>query len=319
MNLAKELRGFKGEVKFNEPLSRHTTFGIGGRAIIWARPEDVYSLRLLLKIAAAKRMPVLLIGRGSNLLIADKPIKALVINLSSGNFSKISCYPQGLVAGSGANVNKLVERCAEFGFTGLEFLAGIPATLGGAIRMNAAAISAGKPCSMADVVQELKVMSQDGRIKTLKKKDLKFGYKSCNISKCVIIEAKLKLKPGLKSSVKRLARENIARKRETQDLSHPSAGCIFKNPSQEVSRGLTAGYLVDKAGLKGAKVGAAQVSRRHANFIINSGRATAKDVLKLIKAIKSRVKKVYNIELEPEIEMIKDIKINPGSNRVLIL
>ena len=319
MNLAKELKGFKGEVKFNEPLSRHTTFRIGGRAKVWARPEDIYSLKLLLKIAAARRMPVLLIGRGSNLLIADKPINALVINLSTGNFSNISKYPQGLIAGSGVSVNKLIERCAEFGFTGLEFLAGIPATLGGAIRMNAAAKSSGKPCSMADVVREIKVMAQNGRIKTLKKNDFKFGYKSCNISECLILEAKLKLRPALKSFVKILARENIARKREAQDLNHPSAGCIFKNPSQEVSAGLTAGYLIDRAGLKGFRVGSAQVSLRHANFIINCGGASAQDVLKLMKEIKLRVKKVYNIELVPEIGIIKDIEKIRDSRQARIL
>lgn len=319
MNSAKELKGFKGEIKLSEPLSRHTTFKIGGRAKIWARPRDIYSLRLLLKFASSRRLPVLVIGRGSNLLITDRPINALVINLSSGDFSNITKERQGLAAGAGIAVNKLIDRCGKFGFTGLEFLAGIPATLGGAVWMNAAAISAGKPCSMADVVQELKVMTPMGRVKTLRKNNLKFGYKRCNIPKCIIIEARLKLKPGLESTLKRLTKENIIHKSKTQDLNHPSAGCIFRNPSQEVSGGLTAGYLIDKAGLKGVKSGSAQVSLRHANFIINCGRAKAQDVLKLIKLIKAKVRKTYNIELEPEIGIINDIKKIPASYKPVIL
>ena len=304
MNLLKELKGFRGEIKFREPLSLHTTFKIGGKVKIWTRPQNYHSLRLLIRLAKISGIPIFMVGGGSNLLVRDYSLEAIAINLASANFSKINLGLNSVIAGAGIGISRLIERCCEADRGGLEFLAGIPATLGGAICTNAGAVTGRKAESMSDVVAEVKIMRDDGKIYILKRKDLEFGYRHSNLCQCIILAAKLKLKRRSGRSIGQLLRENLKNRQNRQELNFPSAGCIFKNPSKEAAKGLRAGYLIERAGFKGRRAGRAEVSARHANFIINRGGAKASDVIKLISAIKRRLKEKFAIHLEPEIKII---------------
>lgn len=319
MNLVKLLDEFQGEIRFDEPLSGHTTFRIGGAVKIWAKPQDLAALRLLVKFAAGSGLPILMVGKGSNLLVSDKPLCAIAVNLSSENFSKIIRKSRDFVVGAGAGLNNLLQASCTAHLGGLEFLAAIPATLGGAIWMNAAAINAGRSVSMADVLKEITVLTAQGEVRDIKKKDFKFSYRKSGLQQCIILQARLGLNLRPESAIRKDIRDNILRRRKLQDLSHPSAGCVFKNPCAKVAGGLAAGYLIEGAGLKGRSVGGARVSARHANFIINSGNAKAADVLKLINLIRKQVKKSFSIELEPEIKFIENNKKFPISKKAKFL
>lgn len=310
MNLAKELKNFKGEIKFGEPLSRHTTFRIGGKVKIWAKPFDYSSLRLLINLAKLSAMPILMVGAGSNLLVSDDSLEAIAINLSAGNFSKFRLNSNIVSAGAGLGLARLIECSLEAGLGGIEFLAGIPASLGGAIRTNAGTTIEGRIKSISEVLEELRIMTADTKIVTLEKKDLGFVYRDSNLSQCIILEAKLKLKRKSKVKIKKLLRENLKDRLETQGTDYACAGCIFKNPGVKLLGAKSAGFLIDKSGFKGKRVGAAEVSVRHANFIINRGGAKAKDVIKLISLIKGKVKEKFAITLESEIKII-DFKLVP--------
>jgi UDP-N-acetylmuramate dehydrogenase len=319
MNLPKALKRFKGEIKFNEPLSRQTTFKIGGKVRIWAKPNDLSSLRLLLKFAGESGLPILIIGNGSNILASDDSIEALAINLSAKNFSKISIDSKEIVAGAGINLGQLIKRCARAKKGGLEFLAGIPATLGGAIWMNAAAISEDKIYSTADILDEVRILTPNGRISNIKRSKIKFGYKTSNLPNCIILSAGLNLKNKSRNNINKIISKNIKRRANSQELKIPSAGCIFKNPSNNVSSGISAGYLIDRAGLKGRSIGRAQISKKHANFIVNLGRAKAGDVIRLIKLIRKKVLQKFAIELEPEIKIISNSRKFLPSGKVRFL
>ncbi|MBU2541007.1 MAG: UDP-N-acetylmuramate dehydrogenase [Candidatus Omnitrophica bacterium] len=295
------MKGFKGEIKFKEPLSLHTTFRIGGAINLWAEPGDIPSLRMLLKFAREEDLAVLVVGGGSNLLCKDKFLNALAINLCSPFFSKIRINSKGIIAGAGAKTPHLIKEALKAGRGGLEFLAGIPATLGGAIWMNAAAGPGG---STADIVESVQIMNAAGRIRNIRRADLEFKYRGLNLSRCIILKAQLKLTRQPRGNIKELLTTNLKRRKRSQELNASSAGCVFKNPSQEVGKGITAGYLIQKAKLKGTSCGRAYVSKRHANFIINKGDAKAKDVIALMNKVKTKVKDKFAIRLEPEINII---------------
>lgn len=308
MNLRKLLKEFKGELRRDEPLWRHTTFKIGPKAKIWAQPEDLASLKLLLKFSIQERLGVLLIGNGSNLLIESGQQAIVAVNLSAGFFSKIVINSNLVTAGAGVNLSRLIKCCAKANKGGIEFLAGIPATLGGAIWMNAAAISAGEGHCIAEIIEEIEVLTADERVKKISRNKINFSYKSSGLSQCIILSARLRLKEKPQREIMRLVRENLQRRSSTQELRYPSAGCVFENPSQRVAKGLSAGYLIEEAGLKGKAIGRAFVSNRHANFIINRGGAKASDVIKLIKYVKSQVRKKFKVKLEPEVKIINNVK-----------
>lgn len=312
MNLPRSLKRFKGQLAFKEQLAKHTTFKIGGPVKIWAQPASISSLRLLLQFAADEGLPILVVAEGSNLLVADSQLEALAIHLDSLAFSRIRFQGSDIIVGAGAKLTPVLNHCLVAGKSGIEFLAGIPASVGGAIWCNAAALSGAKMRSMADIVEGLTVMTADGKLEHLKRRQIDFGYKSCSLSQCIILGARLALEKSSFKKVKGLLVKNMARRIKTQPLQFSSAGCIFKNPSGAVSTGLTAGYLIDKALLKGKRIGGAQVSTVHANFIINTGKASAQDVLELIDLIKIKVRKKFRVELEPEIKIIRDIALLPA-------
>jgi len=293
MNWWKEL---KGSVKRNEPLKKHTTFKIGGPARFFIEPKDINDLKLLIILLKRHRIPCFVIGAGSDLLVSDKGVSSAIIRLSSPDFKAIVFQGSYVEIGAGRSLREVIVACAKKGLSGMEFLAGIPGTIGGALAMNAGQTREG--LSMGDFVETVTAIDFNGRIKTLAKKDVKFGYRSSNLSKYIIVSACLKLTKRSKDQIRKTMGKYIAYRRASQDYSGASAGCIFKNPEGDF-----AGRLIDACGLKGKKVGGACVSSKHANFIINKGKGKAKDVLALIRLIKRTVKNRYTLELVPEIKI----------------
>lgn len=274
--------------------SEHTTFRIGGPAKFFIEARDIDELKLILSKVKKYNMPLLVIGRGSNILVSDKGVKAVVLQLNSPAFKKVRFNKNHLEAGSAITLSQILKETEERGLSGLEFLAGIPGTVGGALIMNA-----GIPGrNIGDLVREVKVMDYNGNIKNLKIKDIKFGYRISSLSKYIILKARFKLMKKNRQEIRNKISEYIAYRKLTQDLSRPSAGCIFKNP-----KGKSAGRLIDLCGLKGRSIGGASISKKHANFILNKGNARAEDVLKLMSLIKKRVKQKFDIALNPEIKI----------------
>ena len=293
-------RDLKGKIRFREPLSKHTTFKIGGAARVYIEPRDCADLKILLKKTKRYKIPLRLIGRGSNILVADRGLKAAVIKLSAPYFRKINSEGEKIRVGAGVELAEIIKFCLQHKLGGLEFLWGIPGTLGGALIMNAGISDKGKNLSIGDLVSEVEVMDGCGKIKIFKKEKLKFNYRNSNLANYIVIAASLKLKrqdrEKIKAQIKSYARQRCL----NQELSYPSAGCIFKNPLHG-----SAGKLIDLCGLKGTRLGDAEVSPKHANFIINKGKAKAEDVLSLIDYLKRKVKQRFKIDLAPEIEIWK--------------
>jgi len=291
MNWQKSL---KGKVKTQESLKRHTTFKIGGPAKIFFEPRDIEGLRSALNLSKKNRIPILVIGAGSNILVSGNGLEAIVLRLNAPGFKKIIFKHNRLEAGSGAFLSQIVRKAGELGLSGAESLWGIPGTVGGALIMNAGV----RGEDIADLVEDVRVMDYNGNIKILNKSDIKFGYRKSDLAKYIILSATLNLVKCDKKKVKARITKYLAYRRDTQDLSLPSAGCVFKNP-----KGHSAGRLIDLCGLKGKRVGNACISFKHANFIVNLGNARAKDVLKLMALAKREVRRKFNIDLEPEIKI----------------
>lgn len=294
----------KGKVKLREPLKNHTTFKIGGPAKFFIEPKDIDDLKVLLNLLKRYKLPFLLIGAGSNLLINDKGVDRAVLSLSSPYFKRIHLKNTSLKVAAGTMLNRVVLAAQRYGLSGLEFLVGIPGTIGGALAMNAGIseevhnVHQFTVHSIGDVVKKVTVMDYNGNIKTLNKKDIKFGYRTSNLSKYIILDAQLKLFKRDKKEIKNRIKRYINYRKSTQDSTWNSAGCIFKNP-----KGYSAGKLIDLCGLKGEKIGNACISGKHANFILNTGQAKARDVFKLIDLIRKEVKNKFNITLKPEIKI----------------
>ena len=284
-----------GEVITNFPLKEHTTFKIGGVADLYVCPNNLMELINSLSILKENNVPYFLLGAGSNLLISDKGIRGAVIKLGEG-FDYAHAKGDYILAGAGVSLAKLASeaKCAEL--TGLEFASGIPGSLGGALFMNAGAYGG----EMKDVVTEVSFIDSDGTVKTVSCNECDFGYRKSIFSKGdkIIISAKLTLKKGNKEEISAKMRELNGKRKEKQPLEYPSAGSTFKRPE-----GHFAGSLIEQAGLKGYTLGGAQVSEKHAGFIINTGNATAKDVCELIEYVKKTVFEKFGVQLEPEVKI----------------
>jgi UDP-N-acetylmuramate dehydrogenase len=285
-------KGLKVKVKLNEPMKAYTTFKIGGPARYFIEPFDAEALKLLLKTLKRYNIPFLVMGAGSNILANDKGVAAAVLRLNAASFKKISIRNHCIDAGAAAMLGRIIACAQKHGLSGLEFLAGIPGTVGGALAMNA-----GVPGdSIGDTVEEVRVMDYCGRVKTIKKKDITFGYRKSSLAKYIILSARLKLSAGNKNEIRNKISRNLRHRWSVHDLSRPSAGCAFKNPD-----GISAGRLMDLCGLKGKRIGRACISHKHANFILNMGNANSSDVLRLMNLARDQVKKKFKISLEPEI------------------
>jgi UDP-N-acetylmuramate dehydrogenase len=284
----------KVNLRDNEPLSRHTSLRLGGPARYFAEPRNYAELKLLLSEAKRDNIPILIIGSGSNILVSDSGVNAFVIRLARGDFSKIAYSGKSVHSGCGVRINRLLNFFVKSGLTGLEFLSGIPGTVGGALAMNAGAWSR----AIGDKLLDVTVMDYSGKVKTLSGNKIKFGYRSSPLSKFIILEGTFKVSPARRSLVRAEIKGYLEKRKITQDLSRPSAGCIFKNP-----QGLSAGKLIDACGLKGKICGGARISDKHANFILNADKAKARDILRLIKLIQDKVRAEYGIKLEPEVKI----------------
>jgi len=283
----------KGKVRFSEPLAKHTTFRIGGPAKIWIEPKGVEDLKKILEFSKRNRLKYLVIGNGSNILADDKGFNGVIIRLSSPYFREMNVKGTRVIAGAGAALSNLIRTCCKKSLAGLEGLIGIPGTLGGALCLNA-----GYKTNIGDFVTKVRIMDKTGKTKTLKKKDLKFGYRTSNLSRYILINAELKLKKDDRAYLEKLCSHLLKLKKNKQPWYGRSAGCVFKNPKK---KNISAGELIDRCGLKGERIGGAKVSEKHANFIVNINRAKSKDVKLLIDKVKKNVRKKFKVEHEPEI------------------
>lgn len=288
-------------IKKKVSLKNFTTFRIGGPAKYFFVAKTKSDIISGISWAKDKKLPFFILGRGSNLLVADRGFDGLVIKIKNQKF-KITSTNQNLKiieCEAGMLLNQVVGLAIKNNLAGLEWAIGIPGTVGGAIYGNAGAFKR----SMKEVVKEVEIFDvKTGKIKKLKNKDCKFNYRDSIFKKkknLIILSAKLQLKKGSKNQIQKRLRKYLNYRKKTQPLNSFSAGSIFKNPN-----GKSAAELIDKAGLKGKKIGKAQISKKHPNFIINLGGARADQVLKLINLIKTRVKEKFNIELKEEIQYL---------------
>ena len=297
-NLMNELYRIVGEqnVKIEEPMSKHTTFRIGGPAQFFVTPQNMEELGQVVLLCQAEKVPFFVMGHGSNLLISDKGMRCVVIQLYN-NFANYKIDGERVYAMAGAMLSKLGAATKEAKLTGFEFAAGIPGTLGGAVMMNAGAYGG----EMKDIVEKVQLMDYDGNLieKTGQEMDFAYRHSIVEDEDYIVVGATLKLAKGDKQAIEARMDELATARKTKQPLEYPSAGSTFKRPE-----GYFAGKLIMDAGLRGYQVGGAQVSEKHCGFVINKGDATAADVLQLIDDVKQKVYETFGVELEPEVRMI---------------
>lgn len=292
----------KGTVRSGERLAGHTSFKIGGPADIWSEPADTAQLKKLVRYAQKKKTPLFVIGGGTNLLVSDGGYRGIVVHLGSAFFKKVAFKGTRVRAGAGVNVSALVRLCCSKGLGGLESLIGIPGTAGGAVRMNAGGWNSPIYKNIGDLVSSVKVMGRSGDVRVMRRDEIKFGYRSSNLRDLIIIEVALDLYREDKAALGARCSQFLKIKKQKQALDAPSAGCVFKNPPDSQ---FTCGQMIDTLGLKGMKMGGAEVSEKHANFIINRKKeASCKDVMGLVEFIKKKVMESYRVPLELEIEVL---------------
>ena len=282
------------QVLQEEPLASKTTLRVGGAARLFAEPAGIDDLRILVGAAQAEGLPFYLLGRGSNLIVPDEGVDGLVLALTHPAWSVFELRPEGRVwAGAGLRLKQLCGRALRAGLSGFEFLEGIPGSVGGALRMNAGAMGGW----MFDVVEEVQVMTRAGAVQMLRPAEMGVAYRQCAALREAIALGAL-LRPTALTAAAEIGRliDTYRSKRHETQPREPSAGCVFKNPP-----GGSAGWLIDECGLKGARVGGAEVSPLHANFIVNHGAATAGDVLELVRRVRTQVRLVKGVDLEPEV------------------
>ncbi|MFH0924722.1 MAG: UDP-N-acetylmuramate dehydrogenase [bacterium] len=280
-------------IKLNEPMSRYTSFHIGGPAELMVFPQTEKEILWLQDIAINNNISYFILGKGSNLLVRDKGVKGIVINMRYMN----KFYQEGMdiIAHAGVSLSKLLSYCVQSGLKGIEFISGIPGSLGGAIIMNAGTYEG----SIGQVIEDIKV-AEGGEIKVLAKDEIGFGYrKSSIIEKNIILSARLRVSSGDKIEIRESVDELLNKRKMSQPYTLKSAGSFFKNPS-----GSIAAKLIDSLGLKGTQIGDAVISQKHANFIINKGKAKASEILTLADFVKEKVYSSFNIILTPEVRII---------------
>jgi len=282
-------------IRRNEPLAKHTTLRVGGPADVYAEPAYDEDLSFIVKFCGEHGVKFFLLGRGSNLLVRDGGFRGVVICLSHANFSRIEINGNRMRCGAGAKLKNVAVEARRNGISGMEFLEGIPGSVGGALRMNAGAMGN----ATFDVVESVRLMDFYGNIGEFMPDELSVEYRGCStLKERIALGAMFK---GRTDSPESIAQRMSAfsQKRWTSQPAAPSAGCAFKNPPS-----IPAGKLIDELGLKGTRVGGAVVSQEHGNFIVNDGSATARDVLELIALLKTKVKAARGIDLHTEVEII---------------
>ncbi len=296
------------QVKFDEPMSRHTYFRVGGPAEAFVTPLDLNSLKRLVRWCTAGDHTALVIGGGSNLLVKDQGLAGIVISLRrclADIEVAVDVDQPGAIAQAGVNLQAFCRLCAKKGLNGMNFAVGIPGTVGGAIMMNAGTDKG----SMADVVDSVGCLLWDGRTIRYQRRKLDFSYRSLSWERHrtagmtetpIITDGCFGLEVGDASVLQQEAADLLKRRSEKQPVDQPSAGCFFRNPAN----GPSAGELIDRCGLKGSRIGNAQVSAKHANFIVNLGGATALDILSLMERVRNAVADRFEVVLEPEVKIV---------------
>lgn len=286
-------------VLIDEPMSKHTSFKIGGNADFLLTPETEEQLKAVLMAAKENGLPTFIMGNGSNLLVGDKGIRGAVISLCK-KMNMIEVKGEKIYAGCGALLSRTSAEALKVELEGLEFASGIPGTVGGGIYMNAGAYGS----EMKDVVESVRYMDNEGNISEIGVDLCKFGYRKSVFAEngYIILGATFKLKKGSHDEIRKKINDFTNRRVTKQPIERPSAGSVFKRPE-----GYFAGTLIDEAGLKGYSVGGAEVSEKHAGFIINKGDATAKDVLELIEHIQEVVYKKNGVRLETEVKLVGEL------------
>ncbi|MGN0334764.1 MAG: UDP-N-acetylmuramate dehydrogenase [Lachnospiraceae bacterium] len=280
----------------NELLSAHTTFRIGGPAKYFVMPETPEEMAAVMKLCREENVPYFILGNGSNLLAGDGGYDGVIIQLYK-NFGKIKIEGTRVTAQAGAMLIRVAKEAGKAGLTGLEFASGIPGTIGGAMVMNAGAYGG----EMKDVVTAVTVLTKEGEIRKLSCEEMNFGYRRSVVEEAgyLVLEAEMELKEGDPETIEACMEELTARRKEKQPVEFPSAGSTFKRPE-----GYFAGKLIMDAGLRGYSVGGAKVSEKHCGFVINTGGATAADVIQLMEDVKAEVRKRFGVTLEPEVKRI---------------
>ena len=285
----------KKNILKDEEMSKHTSFKIGGKADYFVKITSIDELKFILDFSSKNKIPITIVGNGTNLLVTDKGIRGIVIKLELKDF-KIEKNKEEvfITVEAGFALSKIANIALKEEIEGLEFLAGIPGTVGGALRMNAGAH--GK--EMKDIVVKSRYMTKDGKIKTMSLDKHEFEYRNSVFSKLdvIILETTIKAKRGNKEEIEQKIEEYMNKRKETQPLEYPNAGSTFKR-----KEGIITARVIDECGLKGYSVGDAEVSTKHAGFIINKGKATANDILNLVNDIKKVVKEKKNIDIELEV------------------
>lgn len=279
----------------NEPMKAHTSFRIGGPADILVIPSDANQLEKVVKEARTEGIPLTIIGNGSNVLVKDKGIRGVVVKLGNA-LRSMECRGDKLNAEAGVSLAAIANKAAACGLTGLEFAVGIPGSLGGAVFMNAGAYDG----EMRKVVAQVTVLTVEGKIEVLSNEDLEFGYRHSSIQDngAIIISVEMQLAKGDINEIRAKMADFTKRRTTKQPLDIPNAGSMFRRPP-----GYYAGTLIEEAGLKGYMVGDAQVSTKHAGFVVNVGNATAADVLRLIGEVQDKVYAHAGVRLEPEVRI----------------
>ena len=286
--------GLEKIVEKGYPLGKSTWFGLGGNADYFIQPQDTDQLADVIKRCSENDIVVKVLGFGSNLLVQDKGVKGAVIKLSGSGFAGVEFNGEVLAVGAGVELNKVVLDCVKKGLGGIEMLGGIPGSVGGAARMNAG----GHFGDFGSAVESVTLMDGEGNVFEKTKPELSFDYRSTNITAKFILGAKVKLYQADPQQLLKTVKEVWIYKKNTQPLNTRSAGCVFKNP-----RGMSAGAMIDRAGMKGTKIGGAIVSEKHANFIIAQEGCKSSDVMSLIEKIRKKVKEKFDVQLELEIEI----------------
>ncbi len=289
-----------GQVCTDEPMKQHTTFRIGGRADYFVSPTETEQIRKVIELCRRENMPWYVIGNGSNLLVSDHGFRGVIIRLFK-NYAGLRIEGEQIFVQAGALLSRTANAALQEGLTGFEFAAGIPGTIGGAMVMNAGAYGG----EMKDITESVTVLTPEGELLTLKREELEMGYRTSLIARkgYLVLEAVLKLTRGNQEQIKEKMADLRQRRISKQPLEYPSAGSTFKRP-----QGYFAGKLIMDAGLCGFQVGGAQVSEKHCGFVVNTGDATAEDVLELIRQVSAKVRALEGVTLEPEVRLLGEFK-----------
>lgn len=288
------LDDFGDILRRDEPLAPLTWMKLGGPAQYFLTPRNAEELAAVVRCCHENQVPVRILGGGSNILVRDEGVSGAVLKLSGDGFSAVTIEGTRVHAGAGALLSHVISETVRAGLAGFENLAGIPGTIGGALRGNAG----GRHGDIGQYVESVTVLTLRGEIVTRAQDELSFAYRSSSIDGLLILSGEFQLQKDSPDEITRRLRKIWIMKKATQPLSHQSAGCIFKNP-----RGISAGALIEQAGLKGTRIGGAEISDRHANFIVTHEGATSDDVLRLIDLARSKVSEQFGVDLELEIEI----------------